>query len=121
MVSPSSHDGTPNTLLEAMACGCLPVVGDVASLHEWIEDGKNGPLCDESNPNSLAKRIVRAIKDPDLRVDAAEINRNLVCAHAERSKVMAEAETLYREVLVSHRALPLARKRSISPLIHSLR
>ena len=40
--SPSEHDGTPNTLLEAMACGCFPVAGDIASLREWIEDGKNG-------------------------------------------------------------------------------
>ena len=28
-VSPSMHDGTPNTLLEAMACGCVPVAGDL--------------------------------------------------------------------------------------------
>ena len=35
-VSPSTHDGTPNTLLEAMACGCLPVAGDLESLREWI-------------------------------------------------------------------------------------
>ncbi len=28
-VSPAEHDGTPNTLLEAMACGCLPVAGDI--------------------------------------------------------------------------------------------
>jgi glycosyltransferase involved in cell wall biosynthesis len=30
-VSLSSHDGTPNTFLEAMACGCFPVVGDIES------------------------------------------------------------------------------------------
>lgn len=29
VVSPSIHDGTPNSLLEAMACGCFPVAGDL--------------------------------------------------------------------------------------------
>ena len=36
-VSLSSHDGTPNTFLEALACGCFPVVGDIASLREWLD------------------------------------------------------------------------------------
>src|SRR6185312_3951624 len=35
-VSPSEHDGTPNTLLEAMACGAIPVAGDIESIREWI-------------------------------------------------------------------------------------
>ncbi len=42
-VSPSNHDGTPNTLLEAMSCGCLPVAGDLESYprmdypcREWL-------------------------------------------------------------------------------------
>ncbi len=29
VVSPSTHDGTPNTLLEGMACGCFPIAGDI--------------------------------------------------------------------------------------------
>ena len=45
-VSPSVHDGTPNTLLEAMACGCIPVAGDIESLREWITPGLNGLLFD---------------------------------------------------------------------------
>ena len=45
-VSPSTHDGTPNTLLEAMACGSFPIVGDLASLREWIEPGVNGLAVD---------------------------------------------------------------------------
>ena len=28
LVSPTTHDGTPNSLLEGMACGCFPVAGD---------------------------------------------------------------------------------------------
>src|SRR5574340_620393 len=42
MVSPSVHDGTPNTLLEGMACGCLPVAGDLESIRGWVKDGENG-------------------------------------------------------------------------------
>jgi glycosyltransferase involved in cell wall biosynthesis len=29
VASPSIHDGTPNTLLEGIACGCFPVAGDL--------------------------------------------------------------------------------------------
>ncbi len=50
VVSPTTHDGTPNTLLEAMACGCLPVVGDLESLREWITPGVNGLLVDLRHP-----------------------------------------------------------------------
>ena len=45
MVSPSVHDGTPNSLLEAMACGCLPVAGDLESIREWITHGREWSAC----------------------------------------------------------------------------
>jgi glycosyltransferase involved in cell wall biosynthesis len=35
-LSLSTHDGTPNTLLEAMACGCFPIVGDLDSLRDGL-------------------------------------------------------------------------------------
>ena len=43
-VSISAHDGTPNSLLEAMAIGCFPIAGDIESLREWIVPGVNGLL-----------------------------------------------------------------------------
>jgi len=97
-VSPGSHDGTPNTLLEAMACGCFPIVGDVSSLREWIANGENGLICDETDPRSLASCVIRALRDPNLRVEAAEINRDLIRTRAEYATVMLEAESLYDEV-----------------------
>ena len=45
-LSITTHDGTPNTLLEAMACGCFPIAGDIESIREWITPGKNGMLID---------------------------------------------------------------------------
>lgn len=104
-VSPSSHDGTPNTLLEAMACGCFPVVGNVESLREWITDGANGLICDESNPHSLASSIVQALRDSALRETAGKINRRQIRERAEYAMTMTEAEALYREVAANKKTL----------------
>ncbi len=53
IVSPSTHDGTPNTLLEGMACGCFPIAGDLESIREWITDGVNGLLVDPGDPSCI--------------------------------------------------------------------
>ncbi|HBE80849.1 MAG TPA: glycosyl transferase family 1, partial [Firmicutes bacterium] len=42
MVSIPKSDGTPVSLLEAMAAGCLPVLADLPVYHDWITDGVNG-------------------------------------------------------------------------------
>ena len=98
-VSPSEHDGTPNTLLEAMACGCFPVAGDIESVREWIQDGVNGLLCDPASPESLAQAILRALNDPELRERARQYNVKLIAERAEYGKVMAQAEQFYCQVI----------------------
>ncbi len=77
-VSPSSHDGTPNTLLEAMACGSLPILGDIESAREWIEHGKNGLLVNPRDPHALAKAILDGLNQPELRHNAAVINQEII-------------------------------------------
>ena len=61
VVSPSTHDGTPNSLLEAIACGCFPIAGNIESIHEWIRDSENGLLVDPTDPQALAQAIIIAI------------------------------------------------------------
>ena len=98
-VSVSEHDGTPNTLLEAMACGCFPVAGDIESLREWIVDGENGFLIDPGNPTALAGAVSRALSDPGLRARAADRNQTLIDDRAAHAKVMARAFEFYRSFL----------------------
>ena len=93
VVSPSTHDGTPNTLLEAMACGCYPVAGDLESLREWIEPGTNGSLVDPGEAEALAAAIVEGLKNPELRKKAQAANVRIVRERAEYGRVMAEAES----------------------------
>jgi glycosyltransferase involved in cell wall biosynthesis len=98
VVSPSKHDGTPNTLLEAMACGCFPVAGDLESIREWITPGWNGLLVAPDDPGSLARAVVEGLGNAGLRIRAAEINQGLIRERASYSKVMASAAGFYGQV-----------------------
>jgi len=98
-VSPSLHDGTPNSLLEAMACGCFPVAGDIESVREWISDGDNGLLCDPTSQESVAGAILRALKSPELRERAKSRNLELVAQRADSKQVTTEAEGFYQRVV----------------------
>lgn len=103
-VSPTEHDGTPNTLLEAMASGCFPIAGDLESIREWIENGVNGLLVNVAEPGELAEAILRALSDPDLRSAAALKNETLIEEQARYADVMREAQAFYSRI-ISHRPI----------------
>ena len=98
VVSVTDHDGTPNTLLEAMACGCFPVVGDIETMHEWIVPGDNGLIVPPGDPQALAGAILQALGDPDLRTRAMQRNQELIAARAEVGRSMAQARALYEKI-----------------------
>jgi glycosyltransferase involved in cell wall biosynthesis len=101
LVSPSVHDGTPNTLLEGMACGCFPVAGDLESIREWITDGENGLLVDATDPKNLAESIIGALKNKDLRISAAKQNNETIEERAEYNTCMNLAGSLYERLYTS--------------------
>jgi hypothetical protein len=99
-VSPSKHDGTPNTLLEAMACGCFPVAGDIESLREWIESGVNGLLVDPGNPEELADATLQALESTDMQRRAAERNLAIIKNRADREATLPEIDRFYAQFLI---------------------
>lgn len=98
MVSPSTHDGTPNTLLEALACGCFPVVGDLESIREWIKPGHNGLLIDPGRPQQLADAVVEGLLNGELRRNAHAINQALIEERADSEGVVPAVEDFYRQI-----------------------
>ncbi len=94
-VSVSEHDGTPNSLLEAMAIGCLPVCGDIESIREWIGNGENGILVDPNDPYALAEAVQRGITDEEFRRVAAERNLAIIRERAEVSTVRQQVAEFY--------------------------
>lgn len=97
-ISVSVHDGTPNSLLEAMAVGCLPVCGDIESIREWIVNGENGLLVDPSNPADLAAAILRGLQDKELRQSAAACNLEMIRSRAEVSMVRQKVAAFYQQI-----------------------
>jgi hypothetical protein len=99
VVSPSIHDGTPNSLLEGMACGCFPIAGDLESIREWITPGQNGLLVDANNPQSIADAILIALEREDLRREAAGLNAKIISARAEYQQNMELVGEFYKLVI----------------------
>ncbi|NMC29572.1 MAG: glycosyltransferase family 4 protein [Pelolinea sp.] len=99
-LSLSSHDGTPNTFLEAMACGCFPIVGNIRSLQEWIENGKNGLLVDPTDAKEVAKAVVDALQNKKMREEAKPLNWALLDERANRKKIRKKVVSFYSGLLV---------------------
>jgi glycosyltransferase involved in cell wall biosynthesis len=105
-VSVSQHDGTPNTLLEAMALGALPVAGDIESIREWITPGVNGLLVEPTKPNALAEAVLLALDSPSLRTRAAEVNAEIIAERASAETVREKIRIFYEGVSAS-REIPV--------------
>jgi len=98
-VSPSIHDGTPNSLLEAMACGCFPVVGNIESMLEWVTPGVNGLLVDAASPRLLADAIITALENPALCAIAKKENARIIAERATYPRCMAMTEAFYQKLV----------------------
>jgi glycosyltransferase involved in cell wall biosynthesis len=99
VVSPSVHDGTPNSLLEGMACGCFPAAGDLESIREWITPNENGLLFDATNPEAIANAVMEAIENKNLRSKAAGLNQGIIADRAEYRGNMARVDEFYKLIM----------------------
>jgi glycosyltransferase involved in cell wall biosynthesis len=101
VISPTTSDGIPNSVLEFMGQGCFPIVGRLESLGELIDDGRNGFMCDARDPVSIAHAMRRAATDPDLMKRAATLNRALVQTKYGRAAALDVAASFYERVLAA--------------------
>jgi hypothetical protein len=98
-LSITTHDGTPNTLLEAMACGSFPICGDLDSIREWVRDGVNGLLVPPDAPVMLAQAVAHAAHQLELRKSAALQNKQIIQEKAAWNTVMPQVELFYRQIM----------------------
>ena len=63
-VLPSYHEGTPKTVLEAMACGRPTITTDAPGCRETVTDGLNGYLVPVKDVDAIVAAMEKIIADP---------------------------------------------------------
>jgi glycosyltransferase involved in cell wall biosynthesis len=91
-VLPSYREGTPRTVLEAMAMGRAIITTDAPGCRETVVDGVNGYLVEVENVGGLVRAMIKLIKDPESikvmgmasekiareKFDVREVNRTII-------------------------------------------
>ena len=62
---PSWTEGLPNSLIEAMSAGLVPVTTPVGNIPSVIESGANGFLCPVNHSEAMIARIDGLLSDPE--------------------------------------------------------
>jgi len=99
MVSVSQYDSGPVALQEAMACGDVPVISDLPSVREWINDGWNGILVDPNDVDQIADSIIELLRDDIKRKSFAEKNWKLIREKGDQDYWMGKMEEIYYSLI----------------------
>lgn len=64
---PSLSEGLGNSFLEAMAAGLPVIATPVGGIPDFLIDGETGLFCEVNNPESIAQKVEKLIKDKESR------------------------------------------------------
>lgn len=95
LVNPSSGEGLPNVVLEAMACGVPIVASRVAGNDTLVEEGRNGLLFDMARPADLGSALARLASDPPMRSRMGAEGRRMALADYSWSSVARRYAELF--------------------------
>lgn len=101
VVLPSSYEGLPNVLLEAMAAGKPVVACRIPGVNEVVEEGKTGILVPSKNPLELARAIRTLLDDPIRRVNLGDAGRRRVHQEFSVRRMVDAYAQLYSSLVAS--------------------
>jgi glycosyltransferase involved in cell wall biosynthesis len=79
LLMPSTSEGLPTAMLEAMACGCVPVVSDVGNITDAADHEQNSMVIKTwDDIDSFTKATDRLISDSEFRNRLAKNGRKTV-------------------------------------------
>lgn len=88
-VLPSYREGTPRTVLEAMAMGRPVITTDAPGCRETVIDDENGYLVPVKSVDALVEAMERFVLDPDLAVRMGKRSREIAVEKYDVHKVNA--------------------------------
>jgi glycosyltransferase involved in cell wall biosynthesis len=100
-LSTSLTEGTPNTVLEAMAMEVPIVHTAVGGVPEIIEDGVDGILCRVGDVQGITQAVLSVLDDENKAFRLRERGRQSACSKFSLTTRMQIIESLYEKVATS--------------------
>lgn len=94
---PSHYEGMPISLLEAMAAGCVPVVSDVGSIGDAVENEVNGFLIEPRDHGQITNTLKRLLSDEIDWVKMRENAKSTIREHYEIKDYLSKLQEIYGE------------------------
>ena len=99
---PSHGEGTPNCVMEALACG-LPVVATrVGGIPDIVEDKKSGILVDKGDVQGLSAALVSLLRDSQERIRMGEAAYTFARRYLDARINVMRLVQLYQELISNH-------------------
>jgi glycosyltransferase involved in cell wall biosynthesis len=99
----SINEGTPVSLIEAMAAGVPVVASSVGGVPDVVEDGVTGVLVPPRRPEAVAAAIVSTVTQPERASVMAARARRSVSDRFDSARLVQETEAMYRQTLLERR------------------
>jgi glycosyltransferase involved in cell wall biosynthesis len=99
LVLPSANEGTPVSVIEALAAE-LPVVATrVGGVPDVVRDGEDGFLVEAGATDDIADRLAQLAGDPALRARMGKQGRERVLPRYAVDRLVDDVDELYRSLL----------------------
>jgi glycosyltransferase involved in cell wall biosynthesis len=117
----SANEGTPVSVIEALAAGRPAVSTDVGGVADVIREGRSGFLVPAGDVTAIADRLERLAADAELRKRMGEAGREDVVPRYSVPRLVNDIDSLYRRLLEeADVATPPARRKRPRPLSRAL-
>jgi glycosyltransferase involved in cell wall biosynthesis len=99
-ILPSQNEGTPNSLLEAMASGLPVIASQVGGIPELIQENIEGLLFKSDSKEDLKEKLYKLIKDNQLQEFLGKNAQKKIATHYDSWKNQSEKLlALYKQLL----------------------
>jgi glycosyltransferase involved in cell wall biosynthesis len=99
LVLPSVNEGTPVSVIEALAAERPVVVTRVGGVPDIVRDGEDGFLVEAGATDDLADRLAQLARDPALRARMGKQGRERVLPRYAVDRLVDDVDRLYRSLL----------------------
>lgn len=99
-IRPSISEGLGNSFLEAMASGIPVIATPVGGIVDFLRDGETGLFCDVQNPNSIALKVEKLIKDKESRDFIVDSASKMVSERFDWDKISIKFDKIFSDLML---------------------